>query len=71
MLLYQPQSGYCYNSDSIYLYDFISSFNPRGRMLDVGAGCGVVGCEVCGVPGVVAAAGVVCLDEAWYGAVQG
>jgi len=43
MLLYQPQSGYCYNSDSIFLYDFITSFQPRGRMLDVGAGCGVVG----------------------------
>ncbi len=43
MLLYQPLSGYCYNSDSIFLYNFISSFNPRGRMLDVGAGCGVVG----------------------------
>ncbi len=43
MLLYQPQSGYCYNSDSIMLYNFISSFKPRGRMLDVGAGCGVVG----------------------------
>ena len=43
MLLYQPDSGYCYNSDSVFLYDFISSFSPRGRMLDVGAGCGVVG----------------------------
>lgn len=43
MLLYQPQEGYCYNSDSLFLYDFISSFAPRGRMLDVGAGCGVVG----------------------------
>ena len=43
MLLYQPESGYCYNSDSIFLYDFISSFKPRGKMLDVGAGCGVVG----------------------------
>lgn len=43
MLLYQPQVGYCYNSDSILLYDFISSFNPRGRVLDVGSGCGVVG----------------------------
>lgn len=43
MLLYQPQTGYCYNSDSMFLYDFISGFNPRGRMLDVGAGCGVVG----------------------------
>lgn len=43
MLLYQPQVGYCYNSDSIFLYDFINSFNPKGRVLDVGAGCGVVG----------------------------
>ncbi|MBN2782554.1 MAG: methyltransferase [Campylobacterales bacterium] len=43
MTLHQPSSGYCYNSDSIFLYDFISSFNPRGRVLDVGAGCGVVG----------------------------
>ena len=43
MLLYQPQDGYCYNSDSLFLFDFIASFEPRGRMLDVGAGCGVVG----------------------------
>jgi len=43
MLLYQPESGYCYNSDSIFLYDFILSFKPRGRVLDVGAGCGIVG----------------------------
>lgn len=43
MLLYQPQKGYCYNSDSIFLYNFIDSFKPRGKMLDIGAGCGVVG----------------------------
>jgi len=43
MLLYQPLSGYCYNSDSLFLYDFISSFQPKGDVLDVGAGCGVVG----------------------------
>lgn len=43
MLLYQPESGYCYNSDSVFLYDFISSFKPSGRVLDVGAGCGIVG----------------------------
>jgi tRNA1(Val) A37 N6-methylase TrmN6 len=43
MLLYQPESGYCYNSDSIFLYDFISAFKPKGKVLDVGAGCGVVG----------------------------
>ncbi|WP_297484015.1 methyltransferase [Sulfurimonas sp.] len=43
MLLYQPQSGYCYNSDSIFLYDFINFFKPKGKLLDVGTGCGVVG----------------------------
>jgi len=43
MLLYQPESGYCYNSDSILLYDFIDSFNPKGKLLDVGAGCGIIG----------------------------
>ncbi len=43
MILYQPDSGYCYNSDSIFLYDFISSFKPKGRVLDVGSGCGIVG----------------------------
>lgn len=43
MLLYQPEFGYCYNSDSIFLYDFIDSFNPKGKVLDVGSGCGVVG----------------------------
>ncbi|NOQ29746.1 MAG: methyltransferase [Helicobacteraceae bacterium] len=43
MLLYQPQNGYCYNSDSLFLYDFISSFNPKGKVLEVGSGCGVIG----------------------------
>ncbi|MBL0708872.1 MAG: methyltransferase [Sulfurimonas sp.] len=43
MLLYQPESGYFYNSDSLLLYDFINTFKPRGRLLDVGAGCGIVG----------------------------
>ncbi|RUM65368.1 MAG: methyltransferase [Sulfurimonas sp.] len=43
MTLYQPVSGYSYNSDSLFLYDFISRFNPKGELLDVGAGCGIVG----------------------------
>ncbi len=43
MQLYQKSDGYCYNSDSIFLYGFISHFTPKGRVLDVGAGCGVVG----------------------------
>lgn len=43
MLFYQPINGYAYNSDSIFLYDFITSFNPKGNLLDVGSGCGVIG----------------------------
>jgi len=43
MTLYQPESGYCYNSDSLFLYDFIDKLQPKGTMLDVGAGCGIVG----------------------------
>jgi tRNA1Val (adenine37-N6)-methyltransferase len=43
MLLYQPDGGYCYNSDSILLYGFISRFSPKGKVLDVGAGSGIVG----------------------------
>jgi len=42
MFLYQPTSGYCYNSDSIFLYDFIASFKPRGTLLDVGCGVGII-----------------------------
>jgi len=43
MRLYQPQEGYCYNSDSLYLYDFVNRLKPKGKVLDVGAGCGIVG----------------------------
>jgi len=42
LFLYQPKSGYCYNSDSIFLYDFISSFSPKGNLLDVGCGVGII-----------------------------
>ncbi|WP_292662334.1 methyltransferase [Nitratifractor sp.] len=42
MLLYQPAGGYRYNSDSIFLVDFIRRFRPRGRLLDVGAGVGIL-----------------------------
>jgi tRNA1(Val) A37 N6-methylase TrmN6 len=42
MFLYQPTSGYRYNSDSIFLYNFISSFNPKGTLLDVGCGVGII-----------------------------
>ena len=42
MFLYQPTSGYCYNSDSIFLVDFISTFKPKGELLDVGCGVGII-----------------------------
>ncbi len=41
--LYQYKNGYRYNSDSIILYDFISSFTCKGEILDVGCGCGILG----------------------------
>ena len=43
MILYQPEKGYCYNSDTMFLYDFVNSFNLKGDVLDVGSGCGVLG----------------------------
>ena len=43
MILYQPENGYCYNSDTMFLYDFISKFNVKGSVLEVGGGCGVLG----------------------------
>lgn len=42
MLVYQSPNGYCYNSDSIFLAHFISSFAPKGKLLDVGCGIGVL-----------------------------
>ena len=42
-MLFQMDSGYRYNSDSLLLYDFISSFKPKGKLLDVGCGCGILG----------------------------
>jgi tRNA1(Val) A37 N6-methylase TrmN6 len=42
LYLYQPTKGYAYNSDSIFLYDFIASFKPKGKLLDVGCGVGIV-----------------------------
>ncbi|WP_263832898.1 tRNA1(Val) (adenine(37)-N6)-methyltransferase [Sulfurospirillum oryzae] len=43
MNLFQPERGYRYNSDTLLLYDFISSFHPKGQLLDVGCGCGILG----------------------------
>jgi len=42
LFLYQPTKGYSYNSDSIFLYDFICHFKPKGKLLDVGCGVGII-----------------------------
>ena len=45
MILAQLENGYRYNSDTLVLYDFICSGvgEISGRVLDVGAGCGILG----------------------------
>jgi len=43
MNLFQPERGYRYNSDTLLLYDFIASFTPKGEIIDVGCGCGILG----------------------------
>lgn len=40
--LYQLENGYRYNSDTLFLYDFITD-RIRGEILDVGCGCGILG----------------------------
>ncbi len=42
MLFYQPPEGYRYNSDSIFLFQFIKSHKLRGKVLDVGSGVGII-----------------------------
>ena len=42
-LFYQPKNGYCYNSDTIFLYSFIKTKGVFGKLLDVGSGSGVLG----------------------------
>ena len=43
MVLHQPKNGYCYNSDTLFLYDFITNFPIKKEVLEVGGGCGVLG----------------------------
>jgi tRNA1Val (adenine37-N6)-methyltransferase len=48
LVLYQPISGYCYNSDTHFLYNFIcQNFkkyrNIKGELLDIGSGSGILG----------------------------
>ena len=46
--LYQPKDGYCYNSDTHLLYNFICKNleiykNVKGELLDIGSGSGILG----------------------------
>lgn len=48
MVLYQPKDGYCYNSDTHFLYNFVfenlKKFkNVKGELLDIGSGSGILG----------------------------
>jgi len=43
LYLFQYKDGYRYNSDSLVLCDFISKLNPKGALLDIGSGGGIVG----------------------------
>ena len=42
VILYQSPNGYCYNSDSIFLYDFARCYKINGSVLDIGTGVGVL-----------------------------
>jgi len=42
MVIYQSQQGYCYNSDTIFLYHFLSKHKLYGNVLDVGTGSGIL-----------------------------
>jgi len=48
LVLYQPKNGYCYNSDTHFLFYFIcENFkkykNIKGEILDIGSGSGILG----------------------------
>jgi len=48
LVLYQPLNGYCYNSDTHFLFDFIVKCldkfkNINGDILDIGSGSGILG----------------------------
>jgi len=42
LFLYQSPNGYCYNSDSIFLYALAREFKIEGSVLDIGCGVGIL-----------------------------
>lgn len=43
MILKQYTDSYRFNSDTIFLYNFISKLDIKGSVLDIGSGCGILG----------------------------
>ncbi|MDR1007109.1 MAG: methyltransferase [Campylobacteraceae bacterium] len=43
MDFYQYKSGYRYTSDVMFLYNFARNLRPKGDVLDIGCGCGILG----------------------------
>lgn len=43
LIFKQKKQGYRYNIDTFLLFDFVAKQNLRGKVLDVGCGCGIVG----------------------------
>ncbi|PAF41948.1 methyltransferase [Helicobacter sp. 11S02629-2] len=44
MQLYQASEGYCYNSDTLFLWDFAKGFLKKDfKVLDIGSGVGTLG----------------------------
>ena len=42
--IYQLQDGYCYNSDTLFLFDFAKNFlRNHIKLLDIGSGSGILG----------------------------
>lgn len=42
MKIFQPKNGFRYNSDSLILFNFAKEYKLKGRVLEIGGGCGVI-----------------------------
>ena len=43
LVFMQEKQAYRYNIDTFLLFDFVRRANVKGRVLDVGCGCGIIG----------------------------